>query len=241
MKVVIISDIHPDASTGGLPRFDDVKAALEKAVDHALKIDADAFIFAGDLITNDPAIHLVLRCIGLLRSAGRRLAGDVIHVHRVPLFAIPGNHDVFEDGYGTTALDVLDWDVVREPSLRVVGIDEGIVFLPFTPSSRAYEPAEACEALAEQAREDDVEVKLVVGHLNLEGINSGSEVNDFPRGRSVFFPIDEAKRLFPDAVLVNGHIHERQTYRGVEVVGSLVNLTKGEIGNRAGFLDVRTR
>lgn len=239
MIAVLVSDLHPDASTGGLPRFDDVEKALGEAVDLAIKISADCFIFEGDLITNDPSIPLVIRSIGLLQRAGHKLVPNV-SISRRALFAIPGNHDVFEDGHGTTALDVLDWDVVREPSLRVVNDEEGIVFLPFTPSSRSYDPKKACEALAEQARDDDVEVKLVCGHLNLEGINSGSEVNDFPRGREVFFPIEEALHYFPNAVLTCGHIHKRCTYRGVEVVGSLVNLTKGEIDNAPGFLVVRT-
>jgi hypothetical protein len=121
--------------------------------------------------------------------------------------------------------------------VREVLPGEYVGFLPFTPSSHAYDPEVALENFKIGATIGG-ELKMIVGHLNLEGIAPGSEVENFPRGREVFFPIEKAKKMFPNAVLVNGHIHRRQVHRGVHVVGSLVQLTKGEVGNEPGFLVV---
>lgn len=224
-KHVIISDLHPDASTAGFPRFGDVEKAMFEAADYANENEADTFIFAGDLITNDPSIDLTLRCVDLLFRTLDRLNKGIRRC------LIPGNHDVFEDGLGTTVLDLFERDywLYKEPDMH-----EGIVFFPFTPSSHRYDPSEMCEQMRLDAMDQDV--RLVVGHLNLEGINVGSEYNDFPRGREVFFPIEEAKRCFPNAVLCNGHIHRRQVHRGVHVIGSIVPLTKTEASNEPGFL-----
>lgn len=230
MRAVIVSDLHPDANTAGLPRFGDVEEALRQATAHALEIEADLMIFAGDLITNDPSIHLVIRCQMMLKRAEKRL-----WERRVPFLKIPGNHDVFEDGLGTTALDIFTHSVFHQPSLYRHDDGEYVGFLPFAATSHSYDPEEAIEEFHAQA---PGEVKLIVGHLNLEGIAPGSEVENFPRGREVFFPIDKAKKMFPNAVLVNGHVHRRQVHRGVHVVGSLVPLTKGEVGNEPGFLVV---
>lgn len=230
MKYLIVSDLHPDASTAGYPRFADVESALFTAMEVGNVENVDGVIFAGDLLTNDPSLDVGFRCVELLCRALRRSQAKKKYV-------IPGNHDVFEDGRGTTAIDLLRY----EPGVRLFKKPElcdDIVFLPYTPASHRYDPAAFCENLRAERPSSAVQVKLVVGHLNLEGINVGSEYNAFPRGREVFFPIEEAKRCFPKAVLVNGHIHKRQVYRGVHVVGSLVRLTKTEAANEPGGIIV---
>lgn len=231
MLHVIVSDLHPDANTAGFPRFHDVEAALFEAVEYANVNNADTFIFAGDLITNDPSIDLVVRCASMLDRAFGILK-------TAKAYKIPGNHDVFEDGLGTTVLDAT-YEGTYFPRPGFCAIN-GIGFLPFTPASHRYDPVEALKEFGERSTIAARRVDLIVGHLNLEGINVGSEYNDFPRGREVFFPIEEAKEMFPNAVLVNGHIHRRQVHRGVHVVGSIVPLTRGEVTNEPGFLAVRT-
>jgi hypothetical protein len=52
----------------------------------------------------------------------------------------------------------------------------------------------------------------------------------------VFFPISTVRKRWPKAVMMNGHYHERQNYRGVQVPGSLVRLTHSEEKNDPGFL-----
>lgn len=230
-RYVLVSDLHGDTATAGFPRYGDVDRALHEAVDYAIENKADFFIFGGDLITNDPKLELMLRCITMAQTVAGRLneAG-------IKSYWIPGNHDCFESSYGTTAVDPIQSDVavvVKEPS-----IIDGILFLPFTPHSHDYSPEAACETLALEC--DTSEVKLVVGHLNIEGIMPGSEVEDFPRGRNVYLPVDTIKRLFPNAIITNGHIHARQVFNGVHIIGSLVNLTRGELSNEPGFLVIDT-
>jgi hypothetical protein len=109
-----------------------------------------------------------------------------------------------------------------------------VIALPFTPFCRSYDPAVFLREAAFVCRSPRV---LIAGHLNLEGITPGSETLDMPRGRDVFFPIEEALATFGDrAILLNGHYHERQVYRGVQVVGSLERLGFGELRNEPGYL-----
>jgi len=58
-----------------------------------------------------------------------------------------------------------------------------------------------------------------------------------PRGRDVFWPLDALREVCPDALLVGGHHHRRQIYRGVQVVGALAGpLVFGEEDLRPGYL-----
>jgi hypothetical protein len=79
---------------------------------------------------------------------------------------------------------------------------------------------------------------IVIGHLMLEGIAPGSETTDMARGRDVFLPVAALRAAFPDCVICNGHYHTAQTYKTVHIPGSLIRLTKGEIGNVPGYLIV---
>jgi len=250
VKVVVVSDLHPDASTAGFPRFEDVAVALNYVVKQSIEvIKPDAFVFAGDLITNDPTLDLMIRCQVLAQESARKLGGA-----GMSSFWVAGNHDIFEDGLGTTALDVLACvsgaTVIKRPCilplLNVIATvtnprprpDLGL-FFPFAPLSHNYTPIEAAHSavLAFGAHgADPNRVKLVVSHLMLEGIGPGSETQDMPRGRDVFLPIDELREMFPKAIFVQGHYHRQQVYRGVHVVGSLVRLTRGEIDNTPSFL-----
>ncbi len=227
MKAVVVSDLHPDANTAGYSRFGDVSTALWEAVKYACEKKADYFICAGDVITNDPSLSLMIRCLSLIIECS-----SVLEQNGIKNYWMAGNHDVFEDGLGTTVLDPLMKATFLTKVVKHPFYTGDIVFLPFTASSDAYEPSKYISEIK------STNVKLVVGHLNVEGITKGSEFNDFPRGREVLFPLEECKKLFPNAVLLNGHIHKRQNYKGLQIIGSLIPLTKGEVDNEPGFLVV---
>lgn len=226
-----MGDAHYDARTAGFPRFDDVRDALNRAADAAIEQRADCFIFGGDLC--DPGSPELVRAICAAQDIVWKLDQG-----GVTSYWLSGNHDTFEDGHGTTTLDPIDQFgrefgsyVIKEP----VCDDErysGIGFLPYVENSRSYDPAAVVRGWAAEGKMP----KLVVGHLMLEGIAAGSETADFPRGRDVFWPLDELDRLFPDAVLVAAHFHKPQVFGRVQVVGSLCNLTRAEIGNVPGYL-----
>ena len=255
MKIVHTTDWHPDASTAGYARFDDVAQAVQSSVDHACKLSGQGervgYLFTGDLLTNDPSLDVMVRCTCLAQRAGRQLSES-----GVPSWWMPGNHDVFEDGLGTTAVDTLEGDyarVIKRPS--VVEVEQGkvMLLLPFTPVSHSYDPKAWLESLLNDGAGGDPhasmtsafdaaglakrsKVVLVAGHLMLEGIGPGSETHDMPRGRDVFFPVDLVRRLWPDALMANGHYHRQQVHNGVHVPGSLAVFTRGELGNRPGYL-----
>jgi len=239
VKSLIVGDLHPDKSTAGFSRFDDVARALELVFERALKRRVDEVLFLGDLA--DPESENLVRCITLFAEFASKL-----DVEGIDTIAIPGNHDVLEDGYGTTTLDPLAFvagvTLVKRPRYVQVGAGEAVVLLPYVPTSHAYDPkAEVCELAAELTRVGlGAKVAAVAGHLMLEGIATGSETKDMARGRDVFFPIDTVRRLFPNALLFNAHYHRRQTYRGVEIPGSVCRFTRDECENVPGILEVDT-
>jgi hypothetical protein len=69
----------------------------------------------------------------------------------------------------------------------------------------------------------------------VEGIASGSETEEMPRGRDVFWPIEAIKKVAPKALQLNGHYHTRQVFKGIHHCGSLARLTHAEEGNTPAF------
>jgi len=229
MKILVTSDWHGDATTAGVERYEDVEAAALEVLDAAIN-DAglvDAFFFLGDLTDPDPprcwrAAELAIRIAKELHTAG------------IPSVWLTGNHDVLEDGNGSHTLQPLKatgfgW-VVDGPG--VSSVIPGIKFLalPFVARSNNYDPIEVVKRSAGES------VQLVVGHLNVEGIEPGSESSEFARGRDVFLPLAQIKQAWPNAVVCNGHYHRPQEYHGVHVPGSLVRLTRAEANNTPGYL-----
>lgn len=218
-----------------------MRRAFDASVATAVKLKEEGhavrYVFAGDLLTNDPTLDLAFRCVGQARWVARAL-----HAGGIDSYWVAGNHDVFEDGYGTTALDLLHQCA---PGVTVCSRpgwyeDGELLLLPFPTSAKKYDPAYVCESNAEEFGES---TRIVVGHLGIEGIGAGSETTDFPRGRDdVFLPLEQLFGRYKNARVFNGHYHKRQVHRSpwgsVQVIGSLVNLTRAEIGNPQGHLVV---
>lgn len=241
MKILVTSDWHPDHVTHGVPRLDDVSEAAWVTVEHAKSAKVDAYLFTGDLCDPD-AGGVTFRCVELAIEVAMAL-----HEVGIPSVWIAGNHDVIEDGSGSTTLAPLkglrldDVSVCEHPEYVMLP-DLDLVALPFTASSHTYDPAWALEqaATARKGAERTRPV-MIAAHLAVPGVVPGEETTDMPRGRDVVFPIAAAKRLFPDAVLVNGHYHRRQTSAdGVVIPGSLCRLTFNEEQNAPCFLVVET-
>ena len=240
MKVLITSDWHLDHVTDGHSRYDEVSDAVDHSVKVALESMVDAYIFCGDL--SDPDGWAVHRA----QSKAVQVAVELANVG-IESYWLAGNHDVVEDGFGTTVLSPLaamfessglTGRVWERPDTNWV-IKGGIrtIALPFTARSHTYDPE---EVIKKYARSVNAKVRkephLVLGHLNLAGITAGSETNDMPRGRDVFWPTDVVRKHLPNAVMVGGHYHKAQEYDGVNVVGSLARLTHGEEDNEPSML-----
>lgn len=224
MKLICTSDWHLDWKTAGLSRFDDISQAILQTVAEAKEQDVDAYVFLGDLC--DPG-SAAIRCVSFAARVAKELSAAGI-----PSLWLSGNHCTQEDGHGTTVLSPLaamglgKVTVVESPrAMFWPPIDAWVVCLPYTPRSHAYDP----EAFIDEAAGICTRHPAVVlGHLNIEGIGPGSETKDLPRGRDVFLPIDLINETWPNALVLNGHYHRRQTFRGIEIPGSLCRLTFSE-------------
>ncbi len=248
MKLVFSSDWHGDVITQGVDRYDEVEEGVMESVKHAIAINADVYFFGGDLC--DPHTARAHRSVMLAHRVAY-----VLDAAGIPSYWLVGNHDVIEDGSGGHTLMSLGWSpgavmpdpqwslgwspgaVMSDPQWFTVGTHRdfiNVVALPFTPTSRSYDPVEFIEGL----EIDNDSPILVIGHLNLKGICAGSETLDMPRGREVFWPTDAIKAKFPRAIMVGGHYHERQTYDGVRIIGSTARLTYGEGHHKVGYLEL---
>jgi len=249
VRILVTGDWHLDARTAGHDRFDDLRAAVEWTVDLAHKEDVDLYVNLGDLC--DPDSTRAHRAIGLACETAARLAD-----FKIGQAWLAGNHDVIEDGTGSTTLAALagwsrgsglvgrkpvqpDSFVVAETPVHnafYLGDLVDVLFLPFTPRAKAYDPVAFVEKMQ---LSDRCRKLLVFGHLNVIGAEDGSEIQDFPRGREVVFPTDALLSRFGDrCMLFNGHYHRRQIVRGVRMPGALGRLGFGEVGNPAGVLIV---
>ncbi len=239
MKVVVSSDWHGDWVTAGAPRFAEVAAAAHQSVDHAIALSRKhrdvAYVFCGDLAeTEGPGM---LRTIALAQECAGELAA-----YAIPSYWVTGNHDVIEDGLGTSNLTPLKGyggsavEVIDRPIVFSKGYERpfNLAFLPFTPHTHDYDPA----AFVREAAKKFPHVDAVFGHLMLEGIGPGSETRDMPRGRNVFWPTEVIAECWPKALLVGGHYHVAQVFSRVNVVGSLARLTRGEVGSTPQFLEI---
>lgn len=232
-RIVVVSDLHLDQSTAGVDRYDDIANVLWDAKEHAIKVQANGFLFLGDLA--DPHTVRSHRAVNALASCAYQL-----RPWNIPVGIIPGNHDVIEDGSGRTILDSLRWvegvTVWLDPmATSFAGVD--LMALPFTPTSRNYDPAEFVYGQHDAGWGlNQNHEPLIIGHLNLEGITPGSETTDMPRGRDVYWPVDALKECYPNALLVGGHYHTPQTFNGVRIVGSAVRLRFDEAEGNPGFV-----
>ena len=209
MKLVIVSDLHLDKETLGVPRAPEVEKCLWQAAEHAQRTKADAFVFLGDLADPDT---------GGASKKATACAIDIamaLRSWRIPSIWMAGNHDVEEDGTGATTLTPLvvleEWTsgeimAVEAPRLWVFDDARAIALLPFTAVARAYDPDVEVRKLLDAAGKRKT---IVAGHLNIAGIGPGEETLEMPRGREVMFPIEATTRA---AFRMCGHYHTRQNF-----------------------------
>lgn len=251
MRLIIVSDLHLDATTAGLERFDEIESSLNAAVDHAIRSKRDGketlFIFAGDLC--DPDTTRSFRAIGAAVDAAMKLSS-----HDVESLWIAGNHDVIENARGSTVLEPLKrlsehkpawWEqihVAEEPAEFTFKLGVRIVALPYVARARAYDPVAYVNSVKSLPDEFEkagfCEVFIVIGHLTVPSAEKGSESDDFARGRDLLFPVEACRARWGDRVLmVNGHYHRRQiTSDKVCIPGSLARLRHDEETNEPGYL-----
>lgn len=233
MKILVTSDWHLDWETAGLERFSDVAWQVEKTVAAAIARKVDLYLFAGDLC--NPDANRAPRCMAYAISVFQQLERT-----KIPSRWVTGNHDVIEDGSGTSTLMPLaaaGAQVISEPGIETIG---GCCFawLPYVPRCKDYDAEAMIETFDWLAGP-----VIVTGHLAIEQLDPGN-CFEHARGRSIVMPVDKiCAKWASRALIVNGHYHKRTVDHsvlcgGLAVPGSLERLTFGEQDNRPGFLVV---
>jgi DNA repair exonuclease SbcCD nuclease subunit len=250
VRVVVHSDLHADHVTMGVSRRDDAYRALV-AVRNEAK-GAEVVFFLGDL--SDPEDGpAALRAASMLAEHAVKVADG-----GAQFVAIPGNHDVFEDGSGDSTLDVLlsidlpEVHLLFEPVAvtfdRTTKDAFNVVALPFSATSHAYDPdAFVREVVGHPDRYGLVNTAptFVIGHLQVPGVQPGEETKELPRGREVLFPFAAVASLIDrmkgPVVVMNGHYHRRQDFTApqgyaIHIPGSTARLTMGEERHEPSYL-----
>lgn len=239
MKLVVTSDWHLDWNTAGMRRFSDLARGVKETVDYAVGQAANGYVFLGDLMNPDSGSR-VFECAALAIHTALELARHGIESHW-----LSGNHDVIEDGHGNTTLTPLAAlsnrlvNVYEVPQLKVLK-DQDVsmarfLALPYTSLAHAYDPAEQVAKLGSSRLP-----LIIAGHMTeMAGIIPGSESKEMPRGRGMPFPFEAiAERDERRLLMLNGHFHEQQVFRGVHIPGALERLTFGEQHHSPGWLVV---
>lgn len=236
MKLVVCSDAHLDWVTAGVSRFEEIERALRAAAHHAVRVRADAFVFAGDLCDPDSG-PVVLRCADVIVSIAHWLfANDVRSIW------VAGNHDVVHDGNGTTSLTPLRAiaEVHEVPTIaRDPAWSHAIVTLPHVTGTTPVDYGEQVRNAIAHVGDQPV---VIVSHLTVPGIDPGEETSEMPRGAERLLPISVIEEHPQVACVLQGHYHasgryflkDGRAHKGVPgaciplyVVGSLARLTFG--------------
>ncbi len=249
-RLLLWSDVHLDHVSSGVPRFDELRATVDKIRTAAKSLEVDLVMFLGDLCDPDSG-PVVFRCLEVVLDFALRLNDE----EKIPSFFLAGNHDVLNDGSGCTTLTPLraiaDNEecifLAEKPGLYVVPGVVAIGALPFTAPSHGYDPPAVVERIAEQYRQrildllpgDEREPLVYAGHLHIPGVIPGAETTDLPRGREVLFPFAQTVQSH---ARFNGHYHRQQAFDPKDggppilISGSLARLTHGEEDHEPGFI-----
>jgi len=242
MRILAISDVHADATTNGVRRFDEVQRHVHDALSAAIEQKVDVFVFAGDLCDPESG-PVVVKCVELMATVAVRLE----HAGIQSIF-VAGNHDVIDNGEGWTTLDPLmaltGHSFVhlatrcQVPGFSIVGVE--FACLPFTSVSTAYDAK-----LAASDMHMGSGPLVVISHLNVRGVVPGEESMEMPRGREIWLPDEElaAVAKVRPTLILQGHYHRRQTHRtpsglDVHVIGSAAIFSHGEERHEPGYLIV---
>lgn len=216
LRLLIVSDLHLDAVTYGVERFEEVRDGLQQAVTAAIRAEVDRFACLGDV--TDPGTNRAPRAIAAVVEAAQQLSKAGI-----ASWWLTGNHDVVEDGSGAHTLLPLrearlnGATVIDEPCM----VHPQVLALPYVPLARSYDPEAFVRGCSGQP-------DLVIGHLNIASATPGSESGELARGRAMVWPTAAIRERWPGVLMLGGHYHRAGVYEGVHVVGSAARFSVDE-------------
>lgn len=219
-RTLVFSDVHLNAKTCGRSRYDELDETLRVIARFVKDIAYHDVVFLGDAV--DPDAPDAMRCVARMCDFAQQ-----IDRYETDGWYVAGNHDIAEDGYGTTMLSPIGFVgsnavTIELPEKYVLGTSS-CAFLPYPSKCNELNLADWVAANC------DPNTRIVFGHLNLPGEGGASESFEMSRGKEHYWPLDAIDQACPDALLIGGHYHVggQRSYRvpsgrilNVEIVGS---------------------
>jgi exonuclease SbcD len=249
VKLLITSDWHIDAKTGGVVRYPELCNFFTKLEDYIIDNRIDIMCNLGDYF--DPGKLWDLQNSARLIEHAVRLNNSC----ELGSIWITGNHDVVNHTEGSTCLTPLEsakraygyhadsfnkvnqLHIVQTPDvIRVEGCSLSFLCLPYPISARMDDYNKQVQDAFSQC---DGKTTVVLSHLNIEGAQIGSESQEMAKGIDISLPIDRLKALNP-LLIFNGHYHKPQTIKKtdleIHIPGSPLRFTFGEKDDEKGFI-----
>jgi exonuclease SbcD len=206
-RILLIADTHLGFDLPFRPRIErrrrgpDFFANFHLALDHALRLDVDVVVHAGDLFYRSrvPTALVQMAMAPLVRVAE---AG-------VPVFIVPGNHErshIPQHLWGAHP-DLRIFDRPRTYVIDLQGFTLAFSGFPFTRKIRDGFTALVEDSGFEGAGAD---VRLLCLHQTVEGAQVGSVDYTFRSGPDVIKGSDIPRGF---AAILGGHIHRSQVLR----------------------------
>lgn len=260
IKILLIGDLHFRAK-----KLRDIENAWSSAINWAHRNGVDLIVQAGDAFDH-PNVYGREAATGTIYSSF--LAPFIEQEKRVPLFVIPGNHDIGapKDKDALTPIDQYPWiSVIRKPGLIEINKGLSICAVPWLNRihliSRMLKKGSKLEdatakvnsaiaqlmtpLAAETKRHQDAgQFVLLVGHLEVTGAQVSGQLQ---HGGSFEFSPANIASVGADAYAL-AHLHIRQHVPGFPnpndgYLGCLCQLSFGEQGNSVGcrLLEINDR
>lgn len=246
-KGFVISDTHLGLSTDELNRDEEIVGVLKYFFRFAVKKKADFIVLNGDQFHNNtPSERLIALFISVLNIANK--AGITVYV-------LNGNHETIAKHKRRTCLSFInDLQKGGYPNLHLVDKMKTIrfsnntyfTFLPHIAKSHIPSKYESVQNYFDSKAEKLVK-KLsilkhqhwVFSHLNVKDCIPGSEDSMLKKVETVV--PDSLTKLYldkPDTVIINGHIHSKQSKENLHIIGSPVFVSFGEKESKKYFLEI---
>jgi DNA repair exonuclease SbcCD nuclease subunit len=208
VRVLFVSDTHIGIDWPARPRVvrrrrgDDFFQNFERALEPALRGEADVVVHGGDLLYRSrvPAWLTETALAPLKRVAA---AG-------VPVLLVPGNHERGRIPFPLLAIhDGLHvFDRPRSVLLEAGGLRVAFIGFPYTHDIRLRFP----QMLAAASRDASADIRVLCLHHCVEGATCGPGDFTFRFGADVIRTADLPSDV---AVVLSGHIHRHQVLRPV--------------------------
>lgn len=240
------SDFHLGLQTDDIDRTEEIMEVITFIFKHAVKIKADFVVLGGDIFDNNTPSE---RLIALFISALNILQG-------IRVFVMVGNHDIIAGHKRRSCLSFIrklaypnlklvdDIKTVRMWKQTEVG-DVYFTFLPFMakahlkPAYRSVQQYVDVQAKKIQRKMHTDAQHYVFSHLMPPDCVAGSE-QFMLKKVDLMVPkvFAQWKLLQCKPIIINGHVHTRQSIDNIHVVGSQVFTGFGEKEEKKYFLQL---